>query len=345
MITSRDINFVGGPPPLSDSGYQIRAIAYFVRDMKLFRFWILTVAIAFAITGCSTINVRQSESEKHAPQPEFFTFKDGGEALYYMFETGTPISPETLIFFVSGSGCASVKSRLPTFFDPMRDVGVRVFALQKRGISENSGGFVCSEVFEAADYFERILSDQQEFIAKKLATYATKPRAVILIGASEGAVVAAKLASLDSRITHLGLIGSGGSTLREDLRILSERTWYLSSPEETYRWIADDADNLAKSVWGHSYKYWSSMLDVNIGDILLALEIPIVLVMGQDDESVPTDTAVGLKKRFDQQKKHNLIFHIYPGADHRLMSHDKTKSYSRNFLEEISRTLRLVSPP
>lgn len=252
---------------------------------RYIRFLLLPVVIALSITGCTSIGARQTESAKHSLHPETFTFKDKGQALYYTFEIGDPHPPETLVFLISGSGCASVKNILRPYFEPLHDLGVRFFVLQKRGITENSSGYFCSNVFEKTDYYEQTLADQQEFFEHTIAQLTTEPRAIVLIGASEGATIAAKLASREPMVTQLGLIGGGGWTQREDLQLLSHKVWYLSRPDDTFDQIESDPNSLTRTAWGHSYKYWSSFLDINIGDILLTLKIPIILAMGQNDES------------------------------------------------------------
>ncbi|MFA6921874.1 MAG: prolyl oligopeptidase family serine peptidase [Gallionella sp.] len=320
--------------------FTVLLVAHVGRHIRLFHILLLSVAITLAMTGCASVGERQAESEKPALHPETFIFKDKGQALYYTFEIGNPHPQETLVFFISGSGCASVKDLLQTYFEPMHDLGVRFFALQKRGITANSNGDFCSNAFEETDYSEHTLSDQQEFFDKTIAQLTTKPRAIVLIGASEGTTIAAKLAGMEPSITHLGLIGGGGWTQREDLRLLSHKVWYLGRPDETFRMIESDPNSLTRTAWGHSYKYWSSFLDIDIGDILLSLKIPIVLAMGQEDESVPVESSIAMKKRFDEQKNHNLILRIYPGADHRLRSRDKKTSYAKDFLNEISQAVR-----
>jgi len=156
-----------------------------------------------------------------------------------------------------------------------------------------------------------------------------------LIGASEGAVVAAKVANADQRITHLGLIGGGGTTVRENLKALSRSTWYLRNPEKGFAEIARDPDNTDAKVWGHSYKYWASLLDIDIGNELMQLDIPIVAAMGEKDEAVPVDAARRLQARFEKAGKKNLVLLIYPNANHRLEDRELKRAYAGDFLEKL----------
>jgi predicted esterase len=293
----------------------------------------LTLAIFGTLGGCASITLQPDAATLH-PRP--FTYKDGGQALYYSFTLGAPSAERSLIFFVSGSGCASVKERFPSYFDSIQhQLDAHVFVLQKRGIEENSNGNTCTRTFALTDYFDQTVADQTEFINYQLAMQPATPKAIVLMGASEGAVVAAKIASIDSRITHLALIGGGGSTVRENLQLLSQKIWYLRAPEEKFAAIAADPNSTTQSAWGHSYKYWSSLLDINIGNLLLSLDIPIVMAMGEQDESVPIDTAYALKQRFVEREKQNFHLYAFPNADHRLYDRARTLSHVKEFLERL----------
>jgi predicted esterase len=296
----------------------------------------LSTILVFALTNCSTIQVQDNREENSLLTPNTFRFKDGGQSLFYTFDIGTPSPQDPLFIFVSGSGCASLKYRFPGYFNPIRNlINARVLALQKRKIEENSTGDTCSSDFADTDYFDQSVSDQREFINQQLATQTVKPRAVVLIGASEGATVAAKIASTEPMITHIALIGGGGETARKDLRLLSDRKWYFFGLEAKFVSIAKNPNSVEQRAWGQTYKYWSSLLDINIGDLLFSLKIPIIMAMGENDDSVPIDTAIALKKRFDQQGKQNFILLVFPNADHHLQNLSNSRSYAKEFLESI----------
>lgn len=289
-----------------------------------------------ALAGCSTFDKHQDVPERMGLPARTFTFEDGGRALFYSFTLGSPSPRDPLIFFISGSGCASVKNRFPAFFNPIEGkLNARVLILQKRGIEEDSTGEHCSQVFRDTDFFPRTVSDQLEFINHHLSSQAKGVNSVVLLGASEGAVVASKIASIDSRITHLALLSGGGSTLRANLELISKKKWYLPAPYRTFSSIESDPGNTSKLAWGHSYKYWSTILDVNIGELLLPLNIPIIAAMGEQDESVPIETVRSLKQRFNSLGKSNFYLHIFPEADHQLRRERDSTEQIRVFLEEL----------
>lgn len=295
---------------------------------------LLALCFGTVLSGSAAAEGQDAGDKPLAVQSQPFRFKDGDEAPSYALRLGEGSTPDVILFFISGSGCTSVKHRLAPFFDPIRkSINAMVLALQKRAIDEEDRtGASCSPAFHKTDHVDQTIADQREFIDAQLALAAPKPKAVVLLGASEGAVVAAKIAAADSRVTHLGLIGGGGTTVRENLKALSRTTWYLRSPDSSFAVIAADPENTSAQVWGHSYKYWASLLDINIGDELVKLDIPIVAAMGEKDEAVPVEAARELKTRFDNLGKANLQLLVFLNANHRLEDKDNAKSYAKDFL-------------
>lgn len=302
---------------------------------------LLAICVIIAMSGFAEAEAQEVAEEPFALQSQVFIFKDGGKAPSYTLRFDEGSTPDVIIFFISGSGCASVKHRLAPFFAPIRkSMNAVVFSLQKRAIDEEDRtGAFCSQSFHTTDYVEKTIADQREFIESQLATASPKPKAVVLLGASEGAVVAAKIAASDSRVTHVGLIGGGGTTMRENLKVLSKTTWYLRSPDNSFAAIANDPENTISQVWGHSYKYWASLLDINIGDELITLDIPIVAAMGEKDEAVPLESAQELQTRFNKSSKSNLLLLVFPNANHRLEDKDNAKSYAKDFLMSLVRSI------
>ena len=79
----------------------------------------------------------------------------------------------------------------------------------------------------------------------------------------------------------------------------------------------------------------------------LKLNIPILVGIGEQDESVPVESARFLESRFKEAGKSNLILNIYPGSNHRLSGNGV--SHRSEFFAELSRLLQpthnIVAPP
>ena len=306
----------------------------------------IALLLCLTFTGAALARSPEHDSATRPIYAERFHFSDGGDAPSYVLPLSDNAPAETVIFFVSGSGCASIKHRLAPFFAPIRgELNATVFALQKRGIDEeNRSGTFCSTHFRHKDHFTQTLADQREFIENHIANLATTPRAVVLIGVSEGAVVAARLALTEPRLTHLGLIGGGGNTVRKNIQTLARTRWMLRNHERAFEAIADDPYNTVAQQWSHSHNYWAELLDIHIGDALAELTIPIVAAMGEQDDAVPVDAARELEQRFQQLGKTNLLLLIFPDANHRLEDTKRQISYAGDFLTTLMHRIRESSP-
>ena len=255
---------------------------------------------------------------------------------YYEINLSDAPSTNNVIFFINGSGCQNIKNKLYDYFKPIHNKfdGV-LYSLQKIGVNQDNNDNTCSNEFIENDFFDGVVKEQNLFIKSMLSALPIKPKHVVLIGASEGAEKAAKIANINNSITHLGLIGSGGDSLRNNLRLLSKGSFLFRNPDGKFKEIEANKESIDKTVWGHSYKYWSSILDVNVGDLVYSLNIPVVIAMGEKDKSVPIESLKNLKNNLENQDKENIEINIYPNADHKLIDQSLSKSYGSDFLNKL----------
>ena len=85
----------------------------------------------------------------------------------------------------------------------------------------------------------------------------------------------------------------------------------------------------------------SDVMDLDPLPDLLKLRMPILLGMGEKDESVPVESAWFFEKKFKEVGKDNLAVRIYPGADHRLSGNGV--SYRSEFFVELSRLVKATN--
>ncbi len=155
-----------------------------------------------------------------------------------------------------------------------------------------------------------------------------KPESVAVFGYSEGFYVAAKLATINKSITHLGIGGGGGTTDFYDFILDNQKAVARGKLDidtavqanakiiAAMHGIMDHADSTAFK-YGYSYKRWASFAIPAI-ESLVKLKIPIYQVHGSDDESTPIESAYVVPIEFARLRKNNLTFTVYPRADHSL---------------------------
>ena len=291
----------------------------------MMRIYILLLSLAIS---CIAI---PAGAQTHPIERQLFEFNDGGESIYYMVELDRASNPDSIIFFYGGSGCISWRDYLPVFSEEI-GIDARYLALNKRNVDDSGRQLdKCGDKFHETDNLRQWMSDYMEFISTTLKNLPVKPRNVVLVGISEGGMVAARVARARSDITHLIVIGDGGWSMRENLGV-------LMGPEAVSReWpkIASDPSSIEKSWLGNTYRYWFDVMDYSpIGDYL-ALEIPVLIAIGERDKSVPSASALDVQKSATASGKKNIGVVVYPGADHLLRAGDF--SYRAEFLRQAGK--------
>lgn len=306
------------------------------QPMHLLNLFVLS--LAFALSGCTTIQRTAHMYSSEAPPPLSFQYKDGSSSTYYSFIVGDASQADTVVFFYGATGCPSWKSVMPGYVSGLT-VNARIFVLNKRFVPDRSTGlFDCGHEFHLANNPDQWTADYSEFIAVQLGSVASQPKNVVLVGVSEGALPAARVASLRPEVTHLAIIGSGGYSMRESLSTLKQREAIPFDVNAGWEKIATDPRSIERSWYGNPYRWWSDIMDIAPLADLLKLNIPILLGIGEQDQSVPVESAHFLETKFKEAGKGNLTLRVYPGADHRLSSNGV--SYRSDFFEELSHMLQ-----
>ena len=289
------------------------------------------------LSGCTTFQRLSHVYSEAAPQPISYVHADGEKSIYYTFDIGREGS-DTLLFFYGGSGCASWKSVMPNYINGFSS-DAKVFVLNKRYVQDRSlGVFDCGDKFHSSNNLKQWVSDYLSFIDAKVNESPVIPKNVILVGVSEGALVAVKVAAQSERVTHLAVIGSGGWSMRESLNKLYEKGVFPVDIQSEWEEVVKDSRSIEKKKYGHPYRWWSDIMDHTPIDDYLKLEIPILVGMGENDQSVPFESAEYLASRFRDEGKSNMKVNIYPNADHRLNS--SSGSYRDEFFSELADSVK-----
>lgn len=299
---------------------------------------LLILSLAFTISGCTILERTAHMYSDDAPPPQTFQYKDGGSSIYYALTVGNKPQPDTAVFFYGATGCPSWKSVMPGYVSGFT-VAARVFVLNKRFVPDRSTGlFDCGRDFHLANNPEQWVADYSEFIAAQISPITPKPRNVVLVGVSEGALPAAKIAGLLPEVTHLAIVGSGGYSMRKSLATLRQRDAIGFDVASGWKKIATDPRSIENNWYGNPYRWWSDIMDIEPLPDFLKLNIPIVVGIGEQDASVPIESAHFLASQFKDAGKNNLILHVYPGADHRLSGNGI--SHRSEFFAALSRQLQ-----
>ena len=158
-----------------------------------------------------------------------------------------------------------------------------------------------------------------------------RPEKIIVYGHSEGAFVAAKLGTVNKKITHLGVWG--GSALPDFFDfILFDRKANLRGEQsarvtqtnieqliEQFKNISQDSLNTVPSNANEFSEYpnkrWWSYAEPTINH-LVKIDIPIHVQVATEDENSPIESNYLIPLEFIRLGKKNLSFNVCVGCDH-----------------------------
>lgn len=270
-------------------------------------------------------------SAKSVPAMGIFRFTDGGESTFHEVLRGDADAVETIVFTYGGSGCSDLGHHwLPRLANGM-GIDARYLALNKRHVDKGAmgdgGGATCSADFNAYNTSRQWMADYMEFISRTLDAHPRRWKNIVLVGASEGGALAARVARARSDISHLVVVGDGGWSMRDNLASI------LGADEVEAAWkeIARHPASTERMWLGHPYRYWFDTLDhTPLGDYL-ALEMPVLIAFGERDRSVPVASGHEVLRAAQAAGKKNIGLVVYPGADHSLLAEEQ------DFLDEFLR--------
>lgn len=232
--------------------------------------------------------------------------------------------PRGVLFYIQGSEDASVLGATERFAGACA-MGMDVVMIERRGVQPDAAVDRATAT-KFATKPQRV-ADHRAAINDYLAR--VQPGGpVILVGASEGGDVAAAVAAVEPRVTHVVLMGSGGGwTQAEEFRwFIAEKGGYLgmaSVAELDAQLAAVRADADGDAEWlGHPRRRWATFMFDRPADDLLKVNVPILLLQGDADENVPVGSARALRDAFAAAGRTNLRYVEYAGVDHRFRRAD-----------------------
>lgn len=189
------------------------------------------------------------------------------------------------------------------------------------------------ENYKPGDKFnERNNVIDRAYVADRVVNYLVKkvyPKAkiVAVLGHSEGSDVAARLAVINKRVSHLGFSsGNGNSQAFNDILFLRRRmqNGEISAAEAQAKLEALYAglegvykkpDSVTDYYNGDTYK-WNSAINEPPLNNLLRLNIPILVTIGSSDDKVPVEASDYIRAEFIRNRKTNLTYKVYLNSNH-----------------------------
>ena len=296
-------------------------------------------ALVLGLAGCASLaGVARAGLDVAVGAPLPVATGDGQSTLTYRLflrdvdGTVRPPQPDKgLLVYLGGSGRGSVLRHAPQLAGVLA-MGVEVVVAEKRGMGEE--GVLDEQAYlEHADKPTRVADALR--VVEAHARHLAPSAPLVLVGGSEGGDVAAAVAARSPRVTHLVLIGCGGGWSQErELRVLlRDHAGYLGLRDEVdldVQLARMRSDPRSLTLWaGHPYRRWTSYLWSPPLDDLLGVEVPVFLVHGDRDGSVPVQSARAVQIAFARVGKGNLTYVELAGVDHALNQADGVSAFPR----------------
>jgi pimeloyl-ACP methyl ester carboxylesterase len=292
--------------------------------------WLIMVS-GLLFWGCSRKVSAFVKSFSPAIHKERVNYSDGKAGLYY-HRKGNHQKEKTALFIVGGSGHSSSVYTLANFAKGLRPVNADLFILQKRHVKNRETGMrKARKDFIRDYYFDQMVADQEYFIKKISGD--EKYKKVIVLGVSEGATIAAKVAADIPAVNYLAIVAGGGMMQCDEFKLLYPNQ--LQNLNLLYAAIKNNPETLDTMAMGYTYKYWSNILFTDPMKYLLPLDIPILVANGANDRSTAVESARYIDSIFKTRHKSNLTYVEYKKCDHSLID-EAGKSHLPEFFKILA---------
>lgn len=232
---------------------------------------------------------------------------------------------------IQGSGRESIKRRFGWGIEAA-SLGYDILYMEKYAIND-------SIKFLETDCRERRTDDVNNILGYVVdSIYRGKLKEVMIFADSEGGVVAPEIAVKNKIVRRMIIMGNGGLNGEKKIHLIFEKErrnnikgYLRQSGIET----KEDLDELLSEIrtdpstnkmfLGYTYKYWNSYIYYDPGIYYDKLFIPTMVVVGENDSSIPVESVTELRERYKERK--NFSFIVIPNVDHSFVDSEGNKKF------------------
>ena len=259
--------------------------------------------------------------------------RNGQRITFYLSTQQAPTHPVPLIVWVQGTGCSShfvpldkgIGSKLQSLLYSVARGRARVLAVEKPGVvflddlPDESDARACRPEFRAEYTLDRWATTIAEAIKAAQALPGVDTSKTLMIGHSEGGIVAMRVSNVSPQVTHAASLSGGGPVYLFHLAEFM-RTQHLDAEKEVYAcWseILKDPNSDAKFCWGQTYRQWSSFMKTSIIAEALKSHALLYFAHGTADKQ-NSITGFDVLRAELAAKQRAAVFERIEGADHAL---------------------------
>jgi pimeloyl-ACP methyl ester carboxylesterase len=285
---------------------------------------------------------KTSQSQSILLNPIEVKRDDGSNVQYYLHLKRPKRYTKALLAILQGSDCNSVRKikaigKLRKVYPDADMLTVEKYGITKAlGYSDEVERKDCPDDYLLHDNPEQRVSDLDKVISILRKNYHYSK--IIIIGGSEGAVVANIITAQADYIDATVLFGGGGRFFLDDLLHGIKFNGFtngftkeeLSKNIEAFKKFAQHVlshEPFELSMSNHGYWWWRKMLSIDQEELLFKISTPVLIVQGGEDNSASPQKATEMVKSLQAKGKTNIDYYFYPGYDHSLnLSSDDNSS-------------------
>ncbi len=301
---------------------------------------------------CSALVAAEDYPVGDKPFRRYVTEGRDGQRITFYLSTQlaiqqAPAHPVPLIVWVQGTGCSSqfvssgdrISRGLQGILYSVARGRARVLAVEKPGVEfldyppDDGDARACRPEFRAQftlDRWATMIADAIQAAQKQPGVDASK---TLVIGISEGGIVAMRVSNVAPQVTHAASLSGGGPVYLFHLAEFM-RSRGLDPEKEIYAcWneILKDPDSTTKFCWGQTYRQWSSFMKTSVIAEALKSHAFLYFAHGTADTQQSIAGFDVLRAEL-AAKQRDAVFERIEGADHAL---DLPKQQAPEGLEAV----------
>jgi pimeloyl-ACP methyl ester carboxylesterase len=263
-----------------------------------------------------------------------YVAQSGGHRITFYLSNAEPTGVAApLAVWIPGTGCSShfqrtgdgIASGLQSVLHSVSNGRARILAVEKPGVqfldeqSNLGDASTCRPEFRSDFTLER----WAETIATAIEVAQNLPGVdrtrTLVIGHSEGGIVAMRVSNVSASVTHAASLSGGGPVYLFHMAEFMRRR-ALDPEREVYAcWdqIVKDPESATRYCWGQTYRQWSSFMKTSIVQEALASHASLYFAHGSADAQNAIEGFDVLRAELAANRR-LAVFERIEGADHTL---------------------------
>lgn len=304
--------------------------------------------IAFACLMSGPVAAAEQAKPAVSRDDDFTLTRLNGTALDAYLRRPVHAGKFPLIVLMQGSGCDSLVDPFLQLTESYGDRYARL-VVEKVGVKRGDDGQHCTQDYLNYNTVDLRVFDYLQVLAHLRAAAPWWDGKLYIIGASEGGLTAGILAAFAPETQRVAILSYGGGVTMAEARpdaiyaeVIQEGRTPAQAAASKAEAIKAYPDIRANPVAGRSfdgdtntYKWWASILDLRLANVLPDITAPIYLVQGSRDEEMPVASSQKAAQLLQAQGRKDFEYCEYPGLSHEYNSSDGQSELAGVFLDAI----------